>query len=110
MRPGTRAPGETLAIAADFLASRPVYQGRIGALRFVVLTDGSGANRVYEAAGVAFVGWDQMATARDDVGGIWTVGEAALTSTTGKALKRLPAHRAFWFGWHAAFPATRLVK
>jgi len=104
------APGETLAIAADFLASRPVYQGRIGALRFVVLTDGSGANRVYEAVDVAFVGWDQMATARDDVGGNWTVGEAALTSTTGKALKRLPAHRAFWFGWHAAFPATRLVK
>ena len=104
------APGETLAIAADFLASRPVYQGQIGALRFVVLTDGSGANRVYETVGVAFVGWDQMATARDDVGGNWTVGEAALTSTTGKALKRLPAHRAFWFGWHAAFPATRLVK
>lgn len=104
------ASGETLAIAADFLASRPVYQGQIGALRFVVLTDGSGANRVYEAVGVAFVGWDQMATARDDVGGNWTVGESALTSTTGKALKRLPAHRAFWFGWHAAFPATRLVK
>ena len=104
------APGETLAIAADFLASRPVYQGQIGALGFVVLTDGSGANRVYETAGVNFVGWDQMATARDDVGGNWAVGEAALTSTTGKALKRLPAHRAFWFGWHAAFPATRLVK
>ena len=104
------APDETLAIAADFLASRPVYQGRIGALRFVVLTDESGANRVYETAGVAFVGWDQMATARDDVGGNWTVGEAALTSTSGMTLKRLPAHRAFWFGWHAAFPATRLVK
>ncbi len=24
--------------------------------------------------------------------------------------KRLPGHRAFWFGWYAAYPATRLVK
>jgi hypothetical protein len=27
-----------------------------------------------------------------------------------QALARLPAHRAFWFGWHAAFPGTRLVQ
>ena len=51
-----------------------------------------------------------MAMVRDAVGGNWTVGEAALTSTTGKSLKRLSAHRAFWLGWHAAFPAMRLVK
>jgi len=38
------------------------------------------------------------------------VGEAQLTGPGGETLKRLPAHRAFWFGWYAAYPQTRLVK
>ena len=105
-----QAPGEALAVAADFLASHPVYQNRLGAVNFVVLTDTSGANRVYESQGVTFAQWDQRATVRDSGGDTWQVDEAALTSAAGKSLKRLPAHRAFWFGWHAAFPATRLVK
>jgi hypothetical protein len=36
--------------------------------------------------------------------------EGQLTAPNGDSLKRLPAHRAFWFGWHAAFPQTQLVK
>ncbi|MEO6362980.1 MAG: DUF3179 domain-containing protein [Caldimonas sp.] len=104
------APGEALAIAADFLATRPVYAGRLGAMTFVVLTDAGGANRVYASQGVRFVGWDGVAAARDSEGGDWKVQEASLTSATGKSLQRLPAHRAFWFGWHAAFPKTALVK
>ncbi len=104
------APGEALAVAADFLASRPVYQGRIGNVEFVVLTDRSGANRVYESKGVRFADWDGQASVRDAAGGTWQLDEAMLTSATGSVLKRLPAHRAFWFGWHAAFPATRLVR
>ena len=104
------APGEALAVAADFLAANPVYQGRIGSTEFVVLTDRSGANRVYESQGVRFAEWDQQATVRDAAGGVWQMGEGLLTSATGRVLKRLPAHRAFWFGWHAAYPATRLVK
>ena len=79
-------------------------------MTFVVLTDASGANRVYESQGVKFVGWDKVAAARDSRGGTWKVEEAALTSATGRSLVRLPAHRAFWFGWHAAFPKTELVK
>ena len=105
-----QAPGEALAVAADFLSARPVYHGLIGTLQFVVLTDRSGANRVYESQGVSFTDWDSAAAVRDSGGGLWKLDEAALTSLTGKALKRLPAYRAFWFGWHAAFPATRLVK
>ena len=104
------APDEALAVAADFLASRPVYQNRIGAVEFVVLTDASGANRVYETQGVRFAEWNRQASVLDSAGGTWQMDEASLTSATGRVLKRLPAHRAFWFGWHAAFPATRLVK
>ena len=107
---GGQAGGQPLAVAVDFLASRPVYQGRIGAIEFVVLTDASGANRVYESQGTSFTHWDQLALARDSGGTHWKVDEAALTSSTGTTLKRLAAHRAFWFGWHAAFPNTALIK
>ena len=105
-----QAPREALAIAADYLAARPVYHARIGNMNVVVLTDTSGANRVYEARETTFVNWDNSSTARDSLGGAWRVDESQLTAPNGQTLKRLPAHRAFWFGWHAAFPDTRLVK
>ena len=105
-----RAPAEALAISADFLASRPVYHARIGNVDLVVFTDASGANRVYESREVTFATWDQAAIARDTRGKVWQIDESRLSGPDGETLKRLPAHRAFWFGWHAAFPDTRLVK
>jgi len=103
-------PNEALAIAADFLAARPVYHARIGNVNMVVLTDASGANRVYESREMTFASWDNAAAARDSRGNVWQVDESRLTGPNGETLKRMPAHRAFWFGWHAAFPDTRLVK
>jgi hypothetical protein len=97
------------AISADFLRANRVYHDRLGRQEFVVLTDAGGANRVYESAGVRFESWDGRAAARDSTGRAWKVGEDALTAP-GRTLKRLPAHRAFWFGWYAAYPDTRLVK
>ena len=105
-----QVPGEALAIAADFLATRPVYRARIGNVNMVVLTDASGANRVYESREVMFASWDNAAAARDGRGNVWRVDESRLTGPNGETLKRLPAHRVFWFGWHPAYPDTRLVK
>ncbi|MEO8346654.1 MAG: DUF3179 domain-containing protein [Betaproteobacteria bacterium] len=104
------ATGAQLAIAADFLAAHPVYHDRIDAVNFVVLTDASGANRVYEARDPAIQSWNGSDVARDREGEVWKVTEARLVGPRGEARKRLPAHRAFWFGWHAAYPDTRLVK
>ena len=104
------APDEQLAIAADFLAVNRVYHDRIGRTNFVVLTDASGANRVYESRAATFARWDGEHDARDRGGKAWKVEEAQLTGPNGESLKRLPAHRAFWFGWYAAYPKTRLVK
>jgi len=101
---------ETLAISADFLATRPVYQTRLGGVNMVVLTDASGANRVYESREFGFTSWDNAATVRDSLGRAWQMDESRLSGPNGETLNRLPAHRAFWFGWHAAFPDTRLVK
>jgi len=103
-------PADQLAIAADFLLANRVYHGRVGAQAFVVLTDASGANRVYESAHHHFANWDGDATARDRAGQAWKMDEDRLTGPGGVSLKRLPAHRAFWFGWYAAYPDTRLVK
>lgn len=65
---------------------------------------------MYESREVTFASWDNMRTARDSQGGNWRVEESGLSGPGGETLSRLPAHRAFWFGWHAAFPDTRLVK
>ena len=105
-----QAGNESLAVSADFLVAHPLYHDQLAKQNFVVLTDNSGANRVYESQQHRFTSWDQDATVKDDSGGVWRMDESALTSKNGETLKRLSAHRAFWFGWHAAYPATRLVK
>ena len=103
-------PAEQLAIATNFLAANRIYHDRMGAQAFVVLTDASGANRVYESATPQIESWDGESTARDRAGQQWQVSEEGLSRPGGTVRKRLPAHRAFWFGWYAAYPATRLVK
>ena len=104
------APGEQLAIWVVFLSVNRVYHDALGAVEFVVLTDASGASRVYESAGRRFTRWDAANTAWDDTGSEWTVEEDALEGPAGERLERLPAHRAFWFGWYAQYPETRLVR
>ena len=110
------ASGEALAIEVAYLLERPVYQGELSSRKFVVLTDASGAARVYEASDHRFEAWDGNRTVRDSAGGAWRVLEDRLQfdsgseNDPGRTLRRLPQHRAFWFGWHAAFPKTALVR
>ena len=105
-----RESDEQLAISASFLLQHPVYHDKIGGKDFVVLTDPTGANRVYDSTGVTFTSWDGDAVVDDDAGNNWKLSEEALTNRQGQSLERLPAHRAFWFGWQAQFPNTRLVR
>ncbi len=100
----------TVAIHEQFLADNPVYHHEVGPQAVVVLTDSSGANRVYESAGVRFADYDGDQSVSDETGNQWTVTEASLSSDDGKTLQRLAAHRAFWFGWVAVHPDTELVK
>lgn len=102
-------PDEPMAISADFLSENPVYHDQIGNSRFVVLTDGSGANRLYEAGDVRFESWDGRKEVTDNASVRWMVTEDSLESSNGDKLYRLPAYRAFWFGWYSAYPHTRLV-
>ena len=105
------AADDQLAISVAFLAENPVLHEQVGSTEFAVLTDSSGASRVYETHGRKFEAWDGDDAVRDDQGANWQVTEAALVGDNGAdQLKRLPAHRAFWFGWYSAYPETRLVK
>ncbi len=104
------SPKEQLAIDTDFLNKNPLYKGNIGQQQFIVLTDSSGANRVYDPKGIDFVSYDQDVTLTDTKGNKWTLSEESLVSSANdKRLGRLPYRRAFWFGWHAAYPQTRLI-
>ncbi len=107
---------EQLAIASAFLNKQPVFQTKLGDQRLLVLTDGTGANRVYQlgpdgSGGPEFVSWDSnKSRALDKAGRVWQVTESHLQREPGQIIKRYPAHRAFWFGWVAAYPDTRLIK
>ncbi|MEO1367872.1 MAG: DUF3179 domain-containing protein [Acidobacteriota bacterium] len=105
-----RNGSEPLAISARFLKRNRVFHEALGDVRFVVLTDDSGANRVYRSDDVVFTAWDQDREAKDERGRSWRVTEQGLLADDGTTLERLPAHRAFWFGWRAAHPETRLIK
>ena len=102
--------GEAVAWDTRFLRKRRVHQDRVAGQELVILTDKSGANRVYDATGITFTRWDRNSRVRDTSGRQWEATETALVGPDGEKLIRLAAHRAFWFGWRAQFPNTRLVK
>jgi hypothetical protein len=98
-----------VAIAAELLRRRPLFQAAHGGTPFVVLTDASGANRVYARGARVFARWDGGATLVDEEDRSCAVEESRLVCGE-EELPRLAAHRAFWFGWYAAFPDTELVR
>jgi len=104
-----KSPNKPLAISVKFLAKNPIYHDKIQQQGFVALTDNSGAIRVYEDKGLKFVNWDQNNIVTDKYGIKWKLTESKLTNTSGDILYRLPANRAFWFGWYSAYSHTRLV-
>ena len=97
-------------IDAAFLSRTPIYQGELGDVAYVVLTDPSGANRVYRTQGQRFTETRGDQSVVGDDGRVWRIDEDGLTADDGQTLARLPAHRAFWFGWHAAHPDTVLIR
>ena len=103
-------PDEPVAISVKFLKRSQNFHGSVGDIRFVVLTDDSGASRAYQTDGRIFDAWDgeYEVVEQDQVN--WFVHEDRLEASDGRTLDRLPAHRAFWFGWYSAHPNTRLVK
>ena len=100
---------ESLAVSARFLQKNPVFQTGLAGRTLTILTTPAGANRVFTTGDRQFerlLADDQVV---DDSGRTWNVTEDALVSEDVR-LERVPAHRAFWFGWFAQFPGTTLIK
>lgn len=99
-----------LAIDTDYLKKHPVYNDELDGESFVVLTDKSGANRVFFTNGIKFKSLLTDVIVKDENGGLWTVKENELVNHDGGKLKRWSSFNAFWFGWKAAYPDTKLIQ
>ena len=110
---------QAVAFSTAFLQRHPIHHVAFEGRNLVVITSAAGANRIFDAGGLSgsgdaprmftrFSGPDLVV---DDHGQTWRVTEEALVATaTATTLSRIPAFRAFWFGWYAQFPDTELVK
>ena len=102
-----------LAVTAGFLLRNRVFHHDFAGRNLVIVTSEQGANRVYDAGDVRFerrVGGGRVA---DDTGRAWRMTESALVlegdGETVQRRARIPAQRAFWFGWYAQFSDTALI-
>ncbi len=112
VRPAAGGPAEPVAIDADYLADTPVFHFEAAGRRLLVVTTRQGANRVYSLGShtVVFEARPSSGSLVDTAGRRWRQTEEALTLDDGSvSLPRYVAHRAFWFGWYAQYPATRLI-
>ncbi|MCC1485077.1 DUF3179 domain-containing protein [Winogradskyella immobilis] len=100
----------SIAISTKYLKKHPIYKSEIEGRKFVVLTDKSGANRVFFTENIDIVDYDGSTIATDNNGVKWNIHENHLENSKGKILKRLHSFNAFWFGWKAAYPNTILIK
>ena len=111
--PDPERPGELLplAVTARFLLRNRVFHRDFAGRNLAIVTSAQGANRVYDAGNVRFERRTDGERVADDAGRVWRITEGALVreDAAGVRLERVPAQRAFWFGWYAQFPDTELI-
>ncbi len=111
LRPEVVGQGSSgVAIAVDRLARQPLLAIEAGGRALLVVTSKAGANRVYERGGETFVAIESDGRVRDASGRLWTITPDAMVLEGASPLARVPAHRAFWFGWVAQHPDTALYR
>ena len=103
-------PEEILAISTQFLNKNKVFHTKVDAKELIVLTDKSGANRVYNAYNTRFKKLKSSGKIEDSRGMLWSVNEDKLIAENGLEYERVHTFNAFWFGWQAAYPDTKLIK
>lgn len=103
-------PSKPVAISTQFLNRHPIYSLAIGETQLTVFTNKAGANRLYDSKEVVFKKMLDPLHVKDTSGIIWELQEDFIINDTGRKLARIPAFNAFWFGWQAAYPDTKLIK
>ncbi|MDE2757328.1 MAG: DUF3179 domain-containing protein, partial [Acidobacteriota bacterium] len=103
---------QSLAVSSRFLKKNPVFRTELAGHHLTILTTRSGANRVFKTGKQGFQRLLRDDRVIDDGGKAWKMTEDGLVSEENpdRILPRIPAFRAFWFGWFAQYPETRLVK
>ena len=103
---------QTLAVSARFLKKNRVFQTELAGHPLTILTTRAGANRVFKTGEQGFQRLLQGDRVVDDSGKAWKITEDGLVfeENPDRVLPRVPAFRAFWFGWFAQYPETRLIK
>ena len=101
---------QAIAISTRLLKKNPVFHF-VAARELVVLTSPRGASRVYQVGATRFTRLRKNRL-EDTEKRNWRVTEEALLLEEGEPerLDRVPASQAFWFGWFARFPDTRLIR
>jgi hypothetical protein len=117
-RTGEEEGREPIAIAVRLLATNRLYTFDAAGRNLVVVTSPEGANRVYDlGAGrppALRLRPDGLLEVRHEV--LYRATEEALVpereadQRRGPFFPRVAARRAFWFGWVAQYPDTRLLK
>ena len=100
-----------VSISVEYLLRHRHYQGSFDGVSVLVLADKAGMLRAYHGSEVfEDLDWNESEYEIRAKGRRWKVEETHLQGENGERFERLPAHRAFWFGWHAAYPKTELVQ
>lgn len=102
-------PNEQLAISTKLLQKKRIYSIKIKDKELTVLTDQNGGNRLYETGDLVLKKYISAYEVVDSKNNIWKITETHLENGS-KKLDRVPAFNAFWFGWKAAYPKTKLIK
>ena len=114
---GLRVEGQAKAYPLDKLAESVVVNDELGGEALVIVTDPeAGAARAYHRGDFNFEAHPAEAGDQgtlfllDQGNNRWQVTEEALLNAENPSLRleRLPGHMAFWFGWYASFPLTRV--
>ncbi len=100
---------DPLAISIKYLKRKKWHTDIIGGQSIVIISDKSGAARVYHSENVKFTDY-KKGILKDSTADQWNVNEDFLISESGHKLYRIPSHNIFWFAWYNAHPTTRLVK
>jgi hypothetical protein len=114
---GLRVEGQTKAYPLDKLAQAVVVNDELGGAALVIVTDPEAeaarayrrGDRIFQASPEADAG-NGLRFLVDQGNNGWAVTEDALVNVEDPSvrLERLPSHMAFWFGWYASYPLTRV--
>lgn len=107
-KPGGR-PFIPVAVSSKFLQKHKLFSLHDRGWPYLIITDDSGAHRVYETPNSTFSHHKKGLV--DAQNRIWTITAPGLVPESGgETLPRVPAFRAFWFGWQAQYPDTVLIR